>query len=252
MIPDLLKLGPFTIHSFGLMMALAFLASGWLLAREMGRRGLRPEVAWDIVLGAAIGGVIGAKIYYLLEHWDAFTADPLGMTFSGAGLVWYGGLIGGLGAVFLVFRIRRLPAAEVLDALGSIVPLGHAIGRLGCFLNGDDYGRTTDLPWGIAFPAGSPPTFEQVHPTQIYEFLLYVGIFAYLWGRRKGAHPWPLLFWEYLVLGGAARFLVEFIRINPRVLLGLTMAQWISLGLVILGTAAALKLRGTAPTAGRG
>jgi phosphatidylglycerol:prolipoprotein diacylglycerol transferase len=110
--------------------------------------------------------------------------------------------------------------------------VGQSLGRIGCFLVGDDYGRATDLPWGLAFPEGAPPTLERVHPTQIYEILWLMPVAALLWSRRNKS---PFLFGEYLALNGAGRIVIEHWRVNPEVALGLTEPQWIGIGLVVLG-----------------
>lgn len=235
MYPELLKLGPLTIHSFGVMMALAFVTAGLMAAWGMKRRGVDPELAYSMLIAAIIGGVVGSKIHYLIVHSEqARTA-----LFSGSGLIWYGGLIGGALAVWAVIAFSKARTALVADAVGPALALSYAVGRVGCLLNGDDYGVPTDLPWAMSFPKGSPPTEQLVHPTQIYETLMSLVILAILLLvlqpllRRAGS-----LFWSYLALAGVERFLVEFVRTNEPVALGLTQAQWISVGLFIAGVAA--------------
>jgi len=217
------------------MLVVGLLVSAFLLRSEMRRKGLRFELVESMVVAAVIGGILGAKIYYMVQHGREFLDNPWGMIFSGAGLVWYGGLAGGTLAVvgLLLYKGERL--APIADSVGLVLPLGYAFGRLGCFLNGDDYGIPTGLPWGMSFPKGAPPTLERVHPTQIYEMMASLVIFAVLWRLRKRPLPDGFLFWTYLILAGAERFAVEFWRTNRKVLLDLTVAQMISVVLILLG-----------------
>jgi len=237
MLPTLFELGWFKVHSFGLMMALSFLATVILAGREFRRRGLDPDHANEAGLGAMIGGVLGAKLYYLFDHMADLKANPTGMIFSGSGLTWYGGLIGGTIGVLLVARLRRIPILLICDIAAPLLGLGYAIGRMGCFLNGDDYGRPSAVPWAMAFPKGTPPTIERVHPTQLYEVV--AGILMYLiLNRLKDRVTRPgALFGLWLVLAGLERFAVEFYRTNEPGLMGMTLAQWISIGLMLSGAA---------------
>lgn len=234
MYPELLQLGPFTIYSFGVMMALAFVAGGLMTAWGLRRREIDPELSYSLLLGAIIGGVVGAKIHYLLLHPDQFRVAA----FSGTGLVWYGGLIGGVLGVWLVAYFSSARTALVADAVAPALALGYAVGRVGCLLNGDDYGVPTDLPWAMSFPEGSPPTEAMVHPTQIYESLgslAILGILLLVLAPRMVAVG--SLFWSYLGLAGVERFLVEFVRTNSPAFLGMTQQQLISIGLIVAGVA---------------
>jgi phosphatidylglycerol:prolipoprotein diacylglycerol transferase len=134
--------------------------------------------------------------------------------------------------VFLGTKIHRIPTGPFFNAVCLAGAIGQAFGRLGCFLVGDDYGRPTDLPWGMAFPEGAPPTLERVHPTMLYEMVWLFALAAFLWSRRQRS---PLLWGEYLVLAAVGRFAVEFLRVNPRVVLGLSEAQIIAVGLALVG-----------------
>jgi phosphatidylglycerol---prolipoprotein diacylglyceryl transferase len=236
MLPTLFKIGPITIHSFGFMLAVAFLLVAWLAAKEFNRRGYSSDDAWSITLAAMIGGVIGAKLYFALDHWSETVKDPDGVLFSGAGLTYYGGLIGGAIGVILAAGKKKIPIGTMADMGAPLIALGYGVGRLGCFLNGDDYGKPSALPWAMAFPKGNPPTAVPVHPTQIYEAAASLLIFGFLWSRlaaweaRRG-----LVMGVYLVLGGTERFLIEFLRLNLPVAAGLTVAQWISLLLIATG-----------------
>jgi phosphatidylglycerol:prolipoprotein diacylglycerol transferase len=250
MYPTLIKFGSFEITTFGLMMFLAFVTAGWVLTREFRRYRLSDEVASSLVMAAALGGIVGAKIYYaiLYRSWSEL--------FARAGLVWYGGLIGGVAACSWVILRNRVDYLTAADAAAPALAIGYAIGRIGCFLVGDDYGAPTDGWWGIAFPKGSPPTtaYElrrfgvrvdaaipddtvlRVHPTQIYESLAAFTMFAILMAVIHRRHRKGRAFALFLVLMGIERFLVEMVRAKDDRFLGpFTVAQLISVILVIVG-----------------
>lgn len=248
MVPDNLHLGPIPIHLFGLMLALAFLAAGHVLGREFARKGYEADLASSAVLWGAAGSLIGARLWMVFEDWPAFVRDPIGLLFTGSGFVFYGGLVGGALAMTLFFRRHGIPWWRGADAVAPALVLGQAIGRIGCQLSGDgDWGTVTTVPWGMAYPyavVGWPyPPGVRVHPTPVYESLAYFAIFALLWRWRRGGQPDGTIFCWYLVLASGARFLVEFIRINPVVVAGLTAAQLSSLVLVALGAAGLLAQR---------
>lgn len=208
------SVGPLTFHTFGLMMALGFVAASVVVYFELKRKGLNPECVYWIAIAAAAGGLAGSKVHYLLLHLDDLKEDPLSSAFSGAGLVWYGGFIGGLGAAIIAIRLYRLPWGKAFDAGAPGLALGYAFGRMGCFLNGDDYGRPSDLPWAMEFRDGSPPTPPgvRVQPTQLYESFSSLLIFAVLmFVRKKLKHDWALAC-LYVTLAGLERFMVEFVR----------------------------------------
>lgn len=241
MYPIVLHVGPVTIYSYGLMMAIAFLTAAYLTSQELTRKGLNGEMASTMVFWAAVGGLVGARIFAIFDDWNGFVSDPMHSLFSGAGFVWYGGLIGGFLAVTWTIRKHRLPWLVTVDCIAPGLVLAQGIGRSGCQLAGDgDWGRETTLPWGMAYPNAivgwQYPPGVRVHPTPLYEFLAYTAVFAVLWFIRKRPYPDGTLFWWYLVLGPGARFMIEFIRINPRIILGLTEAQLISLALVAIGS----------------
>lgn len=234
MYPELLHIGPFTLHSFWLMMALAFVSAGLVTAWQFRRRGVDPAFTYTLVLAAIIGGVVGAKIHYLLVHPGEFPQNAL----SGSGLIWYGGLAGGTAAVWLATWRSPWRYGVVADCIAPALAMAYAVGRIGCLLRGDDYGVPTDLPWAMRFPEGAPPTDALVHPTQIYEILGSLGIFGLLvWVLAPRLTRSGALFWAYLVLAGIERFLVEFVRTNTAVVLGLTQAQVISIGMMLAGAA---------------
>lgn len=257
MIPVLFELGPFKVYSYGLMLGIGFLLGSYILSLELKRKGLNPAMAGTITLLSVVFGIGGAKLLYLLEHWDAFLQDPAGMAFSPGGLTWHGGFIVGMTAIYLYVRSHRVPFLRIWDALGVALMLAYGVARLGCHLSGDgDYGFPTDLPWGTnyengtyppsrafaifpeitsRYPGGVVPDNTPCHPTPVYEMLLGVAGFLVLWTLRK--KPWPdgKLFMVYLILSSVFRFAVEFLRLNPRVLAGLSQAQVISLVLIALG-----------------
>ncbi|MCY3600409.1 MAG: prolipoprotein diacylglyceryl transferase [Gemmatimonadetes bacterium] len=257
-------LGELTITSFGVMMALAFLSGYMILRTETARLGAGRELAADMLLGALIGGIVGAKIYYVLLYWEQTAADPLGMLFSRSGLVWYGGFIGGCIGVMWVLRRRPVAPGLGVDAIAPALPLAYGIGRIGCFLVGDDYGSPTESWVGIAFPNGLPPTTAgnlrrfgaevdsaipdtevlAVHPTQLYETGLSLVIFFILWRLRRHPHVQGWLFGMWLWMAAVERFVIEIFRAkDDRFFGGFTLAQVISVLLFAGGIALVLRLR---------
>ena len=245
MYPVLFRIGSLEITSFGVLVAVAALVGVWLFGRELARSGL-PRDAVDAAMYGVIGGLAGAKLLWTLE----FSGDqPVqDLLFSRGGLSWFGGLIGGVGTGLSILRRRRMPIVRALAAATPALAIGHAIGRVGCFLVGDDYGRPSDVPWAVAFPEGLPPTTVPVHPTQIYEAIALVVIAAVLlrW-RRSGVADTDVL-GRYFVLAGSTRFGIEFIRVNAAVFGPFTLAQSISFVLVTLGVAMILRHHMRAPT----
>lgn len=232
MYPVLFRIGGFEITSFGVMVAVAALVGLWLLGRELARSGLPAEAADAGVIGL-IGGLLGAKLVWVVEHMGQEPVSSL--LFSRGGLSWYGGMLGGIGAGIAYIVIRRWPVVPILAAATPALAFGHLLGRIGCFLVGDDYGKPTDLPWGVAFPQGLPPTTERVHPTQLYEAAA-LGVIGWLlirW-RREGV-PDGIVLGRYLVAVGTVRFFIEFIRVNERVAFGMTVAQFLSLAVIAAG-----------------
>jgi phosphatidylglycerol:prolipoprotein diacylglycerol transferase len=254
---DLPVLGTITITSFGVMMALSFLTGFYIVRIELLRKGMDEELAGDVLMGAIVGGIVGAKVYYVLLNWPQTVQDPFGMLFSRAGLVWYGGFIGGAIGVSLAIHRRKAPIPVLADVCAPALALAYAVGRMGCFLVGDDYGRPTESWVGIAFPNGSPPSTAgnlrrmfgvsipesvpdtavlAVHPTQLYEIGMSLLIFAILWRLRR--KPWKAgrLFSLWLALAGVERLIVEFFRAKDDRFFGvLTLAQLISIGLIVFG-----------------
>lgn len=261
MIPVLFEIGPIKIYSFGFMLVVAFYSCFYLLQKDMKRLKYDDKLASDMVFAAALGGILGSKIYYLIENFGRVIDDPIGMIFSGSGLVFLGGLMGGTLGVTLVLRKNNLPWFTFADIVAPLLILGYAIGRIGCFLVGDDYGIPTHASWGVAFENGLPPStyrvfdlyypwvdltgFEPgvlaVHPTQLYEVAMGFTIFAYLWNKRTHVKVVGSLFFTYLILAGIERFVIEFIRTNDRYLFDLTGSQLISIAMIIIGTTALIR-----------
>ena len=245
MYPYLLELGPITIGSLGAMIALGFLAAHYVVQRELKRVGMDPELGSTIITTGMIGGIIGSKFYFVLFEMPGVDfSERLDALFSGYGLTWYGGVILGLAATAWIIRRKGLPVLNILDPMALGVALGYGIGRIGCQLAGDgDYGVPTDVPWGMAYPDGVVPTLETVHPTPVYETLSHLAIFALLWSLRQRLSQPGMVASLYLILGGLARFLVEFVRINPSVLAGLSDAQLISIAMMLTGGILLWRLR---------
>jgi phosphatidylglycerol:prolipoprotein diacylglycerol transferase len=270
MLPILFKIGGVPIYSFGLMMGIAFLVANYFFAKEMTRRGLSETMAGTITLIALIGGVVGAKLFSLLENWSQFVKDPAGEIFSAAGLTFYGGLIVATLSIYIYVRIKKVPFLRVADASAPALILAYGIGRIGCQLSGDgDYGVPSSLPWAMGYPNGTVSTlsernrelrelFEQMHPGQVvpadikvhpapvYETLAAIAIFLFLWSIRKRPMAMGKLFAIYVICAGAERLLVEFIRLNP-LYMGLSQAQWISVGMMLVGSIMLFTLRGIPP-----
>jgi phosphatidylglycerol---prolipoprotein diacylglyceryl transferase len=238
--PTLLKIGSFEISTFGAMMVVGVLAALWVFRRELSRSAM-PLQAADVAATAVLAGLVGAKILWVVEH--RHEDSLLSLLTSRGGMSWFGGLAAGLLVGVSGIVRRGWPLMPILSAACPAVAIGQALGRVGCFLVGDDYGLPTDLPWGVAFPQGLPPTAIAVHPTQLYETGLLLGLAAALvrW-RRRGAHDHVVVA-AFLALAGAIRFSIEFIRVDRPVALGLTVAHWASLASFVMGVLLAMANR---------
>ena len=230
-----IHIGPLTLQTFGLMFALAFIAAGALIAKRLKEIGKPVDWAYEMGFAALIGGIVGSRLYFMVENWDSVSDDLLGNIFSGSGLVWYGGAIGGAIGVLLWAWYRGFLGLVLLDLAAPALALGYAVGRIGCQLSGDgDYGKAWDGPWAMSYPEGTVPTDEEVHPTPIYEALV-MGFGAWLLWQLRERFRTGVLFALYLLYAGAERFLVEFVRRNDDVALGLTTAQLESLAMILAG-----------------
>ena len=226
-----------TLQAFGLMMALGFVVAGVAAARHHVELGRPVDWAYEMVFAALIGGIAGARLWWVGENWSQARGDVAGSLFSGTGLVWYGGAIGGALCVLAWARRRDALDGRTLDVAAVPLAAGYAIGRIGCQLAGDgDYGRAWDGPWAMAYPHGTVPTTTPVHPTPVYEALAMGLVALWLWRRRHRWRP-GTLFALYLLLAGLERFLVEFVRRNPVELLGLTQPQVLSVLMMVGGGA---------------
>jgi len=224
----------FAISTFGVMLALAFLVGYWISVKRMPEEGIDPDPAPNILLWIMLGGVGGSKLYFAVDV-AIRTGQPFfDLLFARAGITFYGGLMGGILAAVLACRKYGIPFRGLANAAAPALAVSQAIGRVGCFLVGDDYGRVTDVAWGVTFPKGAPPTYEPVHPTQLYEVAWLLPVAGFLWWRRKKS---PFLFGEYIALNGAGRMVIEHWRVNEPVWLGLTEPQLIGAGLVVIGAA---------------
>ncbi len=257
MYPKLFEIGPFTVYSYGLMMGISFIIGSMLLTSELKRKKLSPEMGSTITLIALIGGVAGSKILYLIESWTFFVADPIGMAFSPGGLTWYGGFLLATALIYFYVKKKKVHFLQIADAISPALLLSYGIARIGCHLSGDgDYGFPTTLPWGADYSHGTyPPSlafrgFPEItsqypngivpdntlcHPTPIYEFIICSILFFFLWKNREKIIGEGKMFMWYLVAAGSERFAIEFLRLNPRLLFGLSEAQLISLPLIALG-----------------
>ncbi|HEV2768596.1 MAG TPA: prolipoprotein diacylglyceryl transferase family protein [Solirubrobacteraceae bacterium] len=230
MLPEVVILG-IPIQTFGFFFGLNFVVWGALAARRLKELGKPVDWAYEMVFVALAGGLVGAKLWWVIDERASLS---LGGLFSGSGLTWYGGLLGGLLAMLVWARRRDVLNLRLADIAGFCLPLGYAVGRIGCQVSGDgDYGvPAPGLPWAMPYPDGTVPTLAEVHPAPIYETLA-MGLAAYvLWRLRDRVRP-GVLFALYLILAGVERFLVEFVRRNEDVLAGLTQAQVLSIALTV-------------------
>ena len=243
-----IHIGHFSIGTFGILLWLAAVGGCWVLYRNFQRWQVDAD-AISIVAVSTVAGILGAKLWHVLETPHALMAHPADLLFDRAGFAWYGGLIVGILTLLWQSRVYKIGGLRMLDLAAPAASVGYGVGRLGCLISGDgDYGKPTNLPWGMSFPNGLVPTTQRVHPTPIYELLGALFIAWILWRRGSPENPRPLgqITGEYLILSGVARFLVEFIRINPRILWGLTNAQFASLGAIAFGLGLVLYARSRA------
>lgn len=232
MYPVLFRIGSFEITSFGVLVATGALVGLWLFQRELRRSEMDPS-AVDAAVAGILGGLAGAKLLWVFEH---HSEDRLlNLILSRGGMSWFGGFAGGIAAGLIVMQWKRLPKIAVLAAAAPALAIGQAIGRIGCLLVGDDYGRPTDLPWGIAFPNGLPPTTARVHPTQIYEAIALIPVSWLLLRWRRLHRSDRFVLGAYLTLAGIVRFTIEFVRVDVRVFYGLSVAHLASLLAIIVG-----------------
>lgn len=266
MIPKLFQIGPIPVYSYGLMLGISFIIASYLFSREFKRKKMDENAAINITFLALVGGILGSKLLYIIEEWQYISSMPSGKLFSTdglfspQGLTFYGGFILAVLLIYIYTRAKKIPFLRVADAAAPSLAIGYGIARIGCHLSGDgDYGVPVSefaswVPWGTNYAKGIVPPSAAFrgsdiaqkfggivpdntlcHPTPVYEFILCAVIFYILWRYRKIFKPDGKLFFLYLILTGFERFMIEFIRLNPRILLGLSEAQIIGLILIIIG-----------------
>ncbi|MEZ5290900.1 MAG: prolipoprotein diacylglyceryl transferase [Vicinamibacterales bacterium] len=237
MYPVLFRIGTFEITSFGVLVAIGAAVGLWLFDRERQASHL-PDGALDAAMAGIVGGLAGAKLVWAIEH--AGRVGPFfELLFSRGGLSWFGGFAGGLAAGLVTLRRHRIPVLRVLATAAPALAVGHAIGRIGCFFVGDDYGTPSTLPWAVAFPEGLPPTTTPVHPTQLYEMAALLPIAWLLLRMRRHGRSDRVVFGTYLVLTGTTRFFVELLRVRTPIVGPFSIAHVFSLAAVVLGLALA-------------
>lgn len=246
MYPELLKLGPVSVYSYGLMLGVAFFTASYLFTQELKRHNMDQNLASTVTMLALVFGIIGSKLFHLFEYWDEFIQNPM-MAFSPAGLTFLGGFLLAALVVFIYIKVvKKISFLLIADMNAPGLAIAYGIARIGCHLSGDgDYGTISDLPWAYSYVNGTVPTYPgvTVHPAPIYELLVAILIFVFLWSIRKKTTKNGELFAYYLILTSIARFFVEIIRLNPKIFIGLTEAQLISLLLCITGLVLAAFLK---------
>jgi phosphatidylglycerol---prolipoprotein diacylglyceryl transferase len=231
-----IQIGPLELKTFGLCFAAGFLFAAAVLVRHFKELGKPPDWGYELIFAGLVGGIIGSRVDYLIQNWSDVSDDLFENLFSGTGLVWFGGV------VLWAWR-RGFLGVQLLDVCAVPLALGYAVGRVGCQLSGDgDYGVESDLPWAMAYPDGTVSTTDEVHPTPIYESLAMGLVALTLWKLRGRLAP-GAVFALYLVAAGTERLLVEFIRRNDDVALGLTFAQLVSVAMIAVGAIWLVQLR---------
>ncbi|MCE1189530.1 MAG: prolipoprotein diacylglyceryl transferase [Ignavibacteria bacterium] len=263
MMPELFRIGPLPVYSFGFMLAVSIIIANYILSKEFKRSNIPEDSASVITLLSVLLGIAGSKLFYLFEDWDNFLIHPVSVIFNPGGLTFFGGFILASLGIYIYARIIKVPFLRIADLTSPSLALAYGIGRIGCHLAGDgDYGIPSSLPWACnyekgvvppsymfrgseiakAFPHGVVPDNTPLHPTPIYEFLGAVVIFAILWKLRKKLSQNGAIFSVYLILTGVARLLVEFLRLNQKLMFGLTEAQLISAACIAAGIFGLYKL----------
>jgi phosphatidylglycerol:prolipoprotein diacylglycerol transferase len=236
MIPYL-HLWHLSVPTFGLMLWAAAVAAAFVMDRSFRRAGIDADAVGMVAI-AVIAGIVGAKLWHVLDTPSEFREIGWRVLWDSAGFAWFGGLMFGIAALVVQGWRAGIGGLRTLDLAAPAAAIGYGIGRIGCFLSGDGcYGLPTTLPWGMRFPNGLEPVYVPVHPTPLYELIAGLAIGLWLWLRARKARPIGWILGEYLVLSGIARFLVEFIRRNPRILFGLSNAQLASAGSILAGAA---------------
>ena len=249
MYPKLFEIGPVPVYSYGLMLGITFLVASALFTRELRRNGMDENIGVTITFLCLIGGIVGSKLFYVIEEWNFGSGLPLSSYFtkdvllSPSGLTFYGGLILATILVIIYCRSRKLSVFKIFDLMVPGAAIGYGLARIGCHLSGDgDYGIPVNgTMWeflGYSYVNGTVPTKEGVlvHPTSIYEFVLAIFIFLFLWHNRTKYKTSGIIFAYYLILSGIERLFIEMIRLNPRIAFGFSQAQIISIIMIVIGT----------------
>jgi phosphatidylglycerol---prolipoprotein diacylglyceryl transferase len=234
--PVLFRIGNMTFYTYGLVVMIALTLAALVARRLVLAHGLPRRFTAELAVAGIVGGFLGARVYWIVQHWGTTRHDLSHYVFSGSGFTWYGGLIGGLIFVVVLSLVRKVPLGLVANIIAPATALGYGVGRIACQLAGDGtYGRPSDLPWAMAYPRGMVPTTVQVQPTPVYETVAMLLIFWFLYRLAGREQPrWYVFAW-FLVLSGAERLLIEFLRLNPTFALGLTAPQWIALAGMTIG-----------------
>lgn len=248
MYPKLFEIGPVPVYSYGLMLGIAFLVGSSLFNRELKRTGMDENIGVTITFLSLIGGIVGSKLFYIIEEWNFGTGNSLSSYFtkdvllSPSGLTFYGGLFLAILLIIIYCKIKKLSVLKIFDLMSPSTALAYGLARVGCHLSGDgDYGIPVNGTYweflGYSYSNGTVPTAEGVlvHPTPIYEFVAAIMIFYFLWRNRDRFKTPGIIFAYYLILSGIERLLIEIIRLNPRIAFGLSQAQIISVIMIIGG-----------------
>ena len=226
----------FEISSYTLLQFVAIIVTTFLVRHEL-RRNNYPHRLWLTLTAVFLMAMfVGSKVYYIFEVWNEFILNPDEVLFSVYGSRWYGGLILGSILLALLLKIKKLPVLRTFDVIAPVIPLGQAIGRIGCFFAGCCHGTPSKVRWAVSFPSGQYPAYVKVHPTQIYEMFIYFCVFILLWSLRKKEMKQGVKFSLYLILAGLGRFMSEYYRLNSQVLFRLTVPQIIAVMGIFIGT----------------
>jgi phosphatidylglycerol:prolipoprotein diacylglycerol transferase len=230
-----IHIGHLQIGTFGILLWLAAVSGCWVLYKNFQRKGVQAD-AINVTALATVAGIIGAKLWHVFESPHLLMQIPMQLLLDRAGFAWFGGLVAAILVLMWQGRVAKVGALGMLDLAAPAAAIGYGVGRIGCLTSGDgDYGIATSLPWGVSFPHGLVPTVQRVQPTPIYEFIAALLIAWFLWQRGKVNRPVGMITGEYLVWSGVARFLVEFVRINPKIYFGMSNAQVASIGSMVAG-----------------
>lgn len=230
-----IHIGHYSIGTFGILLWLAAVSGCWVLHKNFQRKGVKAD-AINVTALVTVAGIVGAKLWHVLESPHLLMQVPLQLLLDRAGFAWFGGLVAAILVLMWQGRVAKVGALGMLDLAAPAAAVGYGVGRIGCLTSGDgDYGIPTSLPWGVSFPHGLVPTLQKVQPTPVYEFIVALLIALYLWRRGRTEKPTGIITGEYLIWTGLARFLVEFIRINPKIYFGMSNAQVASIGSMIAG-----------------